>query len=319
MVVRRLSFPVLAVLFVVGVAGVFYWGTQMNGIEGAGEAVNVAPFSASEANRAEQGPAVRLPVTIRSTPAGAAVRLNGDSVGTTPLTDRLVSEGVYMLSVQAPGHFRADTVVVLRGEAPGPLRFALRPRPGADNETVAGADPDPPPAPEADRPLPVTAVPRAASPPPSPPPALGALYVTSAPPGAVVSVGGAERGRTPVSISRLPLGASQVVLRLDGYDAWRTQVDVQPDSTGRVHAELRAQTGRLRVLARPWGTIYIDGTLHVRESDVWYEAPLPVGTHRVTVVHPALGQQERDVQVRADEETAIVLDLRSPSETASSP
>jgi hypothetical protein len=116
----------------------------------------------------------------------------------------------------------------------------------------------------------------------------------------------------------VPPGTTQVALRLDGYDAWRTQVDVRADTTGRVHAELRAQTGRLRVLARPWGTIYINGTLHVRESDVWYEAPLPPGTHQVTVVHPALGQQVRDVQVRAGEETAVVVDLLPPDEAGSS-
>lgn len=314
MTVRRLTFPVILLLFLVGLAGVFYWGTQMNEPVAPTAAVNVAPFPASEADRADQAPPAQFPVSIRSTPTGATVRLNGDSVGTTPLTDRVLTEGVYMLSVQAPGHFRADTVVVLRDAPPRPLRVALRPRPGADNEAVAGATPAPQPAPEADRPLPVTSLPPAEQSPPPETPALGGLYVTSAPPGAVVTVGGTERGRTPLSISRLPLGATPVALRLDGYDAWRTQVDVEADSTRRVHAELRARTGRLRVLARPWGTIYIGDTLHARESDVWYEASLPAGTHRVTVVHPALGQRVRNVQVRAGEETAVVVDLQAPAD-----
>jgi hypothetical protein len=315
--VRRLTFPVMVVLFAVGLAGVFYWSTQMNGPADSPAAVNVAPFSGGEANRAEQGPPAQLPVTIRSTPTGATVRLNGDSVGTTPLTDRILTEGVYMLSVQAPGHFRADTVVVLRDDPPRPLRFALRPRPGADAGPTAAARPEPAPpepAPTAERPLPVTSVPSPERTPPPETPALGALYVTSAPPGAVVTVAGAERGRTPLSISRLPPGTTPVALRLDGYEAWRTRVDVEADTTRRVHAELRARTGRLRVLARPWGTIYIDDILHARESDVWYETPLPAGTHRITVVHPALGQRVQDVQVRAGEETAVVVDLQAPAD-----
>jgi hypothetical protein len=316
--VRRLTFPVIVVLFAVGLAGVFYWGTLMDGPAEATTPINVTPFSATETERADQAPPMQFPVSVRSTPAGATVRLNGDSVGTTPLTDRLLSEGVYMLSVQASGYFRADTVVVLRETPSRPLRFALRPRPGTDNEAAADAGPAPQPAPEADRPLPVTSVPPAERAPPPETPALGALYVTSAPPGAVVTVGGTERGRTPVSISRLPLGSTPVALRLDGYDAWSTRIDVQADTTRRVHADLRAQTGRLRVLARPWGTIYIDDILHARESDVWYETPLPAGTHRVTVVHPALGQRVQDVQVRAGEETSIVVDLQAPAGSGAS-
>jgi hypothetical protein len=101
-----------------------------------------------------------------------------------------------------------------------------------------------------------------------------------------------------------------VTLSLDGYESWRAEVQVQPDTTRRVHGTLEPETGRLRVLARPWGTIYVNGTLHVRESDVWYETDLPAGTHRVTVVHPALGQRAQAVEVRSGEETAVVVDLQ---------
>jgi hypothetical protein len=98
---------------------------------------------------------------------------------------------------------------------------------------------------------------------------------------------------------------------MEGYQPWSTQVDVQADSTHRVHAELAQQTGRLRVLARPWGTIYVNGTLQARETDVWYETLLPVGTHRVTAVHPSLGTHAQTVEVRPDEETSVVIDLQA--------
>jgi hypothetical protein len=93
---------------------------------------------------------------------------------------------------------------------------------------------------------------------------------------------------------------------------------VTADTLARVHAQLRARTGRLRVLARPWGTIYIDGTLHARESDVWYETDLPVGRHQITVVHPALGERTQYVGISAAEETSLVVDLRD-EEQGSSP
>lgn len=316
MLVRRLTFPLIVLLFVGGLAAVVYWGTWRDAPAEPPPTVNVRSSPMSDP-AGEDAPVRLTPLTVRSTPVGAAVRINGDSIGTTPLTDRPVPSGVYMLSVRAPGHFRADTVVVLRENAPATLRFALRPRPG--RETRAATDPPPESAaPQTERPVPVTSVPPAEQSSPSPPPAFGGLYVTSAPPGAVVTVDGTDRGRTPVSITRLSLGPKQLQLRLDGYAPWSTEIAVQPDTTRRVHAPLRAQTGRLRVLARPWGTIYIDETLHVREADVWYETELPAGTHRVTAVHPALGQRVQEVQVRAGEETSVVLDLQAEDSDAPS-
>jgi hypothetical protein len=110
-----------------------------------------------------------------------------------------------------------------------------------------------------------------------------------------------------------------VTVSIDGYQPWSTQVRVQADTTARVHAPLQPRTGRLRVLARPWGTIYIDETLHARESDVWYETELPIGTHQVTVVHPVLGEQTRQVNVEAEAERSVVIDLREEGMETSSP
>jgi hypothetical protein len=120
-------------------------------------------------------------------------------------------------------------------------------------------------------------------------------------------------------VSGLAGGETQLTLTLDGYEPWRRTVPVQGDSVGRVHAELQPQTGRLRVLARPWGTIYVDGTLHVRESDVWYETELPAGRHRVTVVHPALGQRAQAVDVPPGGEAAVVVDLQAPEDPGTEP
>ena len=317
MLARRLSFPLIVLLFLGGLAAAIYWGTWSDAPAESPAAVRVTP-AAAEAAEGEDGPARVVQLSVRSTPVGAAVRINGDSIGTTPLTDRPIPSGVYMLSVRAPDHFRADTVIVLRDEAPATFRFTLRPRPGREAPAAAESPPPEPAEPRAERPLPVTSVPPAEQAPPSPPPAFGGLDVTSAPPGAVLSIDGTERGRTPVSLSRLSLGAKQLQLRLDGYEPWSAEIDVRPDTTRRVHAPLRAQTGRLRVLARPWGTIYIDGTLHVREADVWYETELPAGPHRVTAVHPALGQRTQEVQVRAGEEASVVLDLQAEDRDAPS-
>jgi hypothetical protein len=317
LLLRRLSFPLVVLLLAGGLAGVlFYWAPAPEPGSAPRPSVNVLAADVGEGQTDAATGSGRL--RVRSAPAGATVRMNGDSVGVTPFVDSTRRAGVYMLSVQRAGHFRADTVVVLEDESTADVRLALRPRPDYDGPPPTEASPPPrrtergAPAGQADRPLPVTSVPPPnTAPSPRPPPVFGALYVTSEPPGAVVTVNDTERGRTPLPLSRIPPGPQRLTVTLDGYQPWTGQVDVQADTTARVHAALRPKTGRLRVLARPWGTIYVNDTLHARERDVWYETDLPAGTHRITVVHPALGEQTREVEVRAGAEASVVVDLRS--------
>ncbi|MGI9173809.1 MAG: SPOR domain-containing protein [Rhodothermales bacterium] len=74
----------------------------------------------------------------------------------------------------------------------------------------------------------------------------------------------------------------------------------------------RGQTGLLKVLVKPWGSIYIDGELRQRETDLPYAAPLTPDTYRVTAVHPTLGTWERTVYVAPGEEASVVVDLNAP-------
>lgn len=320
LLLRQLSFPLIVVLLAGGLAGVlFYWVPDPEPVASTAPSVNVLPSGLEAPERASAAAGTGR-LRIQSAPAGATVRVNGDSVGVTPFADSTRQAGVYMLSVQQEGHFRADTVVVLDAGSAATVRFSLRPRPDYEDASPAVPEPEAQRAPriaaaQQNRPLPVTAVPPKTAPPEATP-AFGALYVTSDPPGARVTVNDTERGRTPLPLSRISPGAQRVAVALDGYQPWTGQVDVQADTTARVHASLQTETGRLRVLARPWGTIYIDDTLRVRETDVWYEAELPIGPHQITVVHPALGRQTRQVEVRAGEERSLIVDLRSQEEGA---
>ncbi len=82
------------------------------------------------------------------------------------------------------------------------------------------------------------------------------------------------------------------------------------------HDDARAVTapprGTLTVDVYPWGSVYIDGELRARDTDLQYQVELPAGMHRVRVVHPELGMWEHAVEVVAHGATPVVVDLNRP-------
>ena len=76
-----------------------------------------------------------------------------------------------------------------------------------------------------------------------------------------------------------------------------------------------AATGTLAIIARPWGTILVDGTTLVRETDVRHEITLPAGRHQVRVVHPILGSREATVTIQPGATARLEIDLNQNGQT----
>ena len=140
--------------------------------------------------------------------------------------------------------------------------------------------------------------------------ATGRLALRSDPENATVELNGHRVGTTPVRLDQVATGTHEVTFAHTGYDTVTRRVEVTRGETVTVNAALTAQTGYLRVLARPWGSIYINDERRVEDADVWYETELQAGTHTVTARHPVLGSTERNVEVAPRDTQSVVLDLR---------
>ena len=138
----------------------------------------------------------------------------------------------------------------------------------------------------------------------------GRLALRSDPENATVELNGHRVGTTPVRLDQVATGTHEVTFAHTDYDTVTRRVEVTGGETVTVDAALTAQTGYLRVLARPWGSIYINDERRVEGADVWYETELQAGTHTVTARHPALGSTERNVEVAPRDTQSVVLDLR---------
>jgi serine/threonine-protein kinase len=114
---------------------------------------------------------------------------------------------------------------------------------------------------------------------------------------------------TPLLLSEVEPGPTPITLRLDGYEDLRTTVEVEAGQRKAVLGQLKQGTGTLRILVKPWGTIYIDDALHKREANIWSTATLSAGNHRVRIEHPSLGRWEQVVEVVSGEERSLTIDF----------
>lgn len=282
-------------------------------------------------------------LSVYSQPSGASVIVGADTIGVTPIQNHRLSSGTYLVTVDRADYGSRDTVVTLSAGQSAVLRPRLRPedalagpQPLSESSFSAGngegspqsnppegrsEPPSPPPQTspntttsdpgnEADGEEPQDASP---TPPPendTPTLVTGTLTLRSEPGSTAVALNGYDVGTTPATLDEVAAGTHDVTFSRRGYETVTRRVEVTGNETATVTASLRRQTGVLRVLARPWGSIYIDTQRRAENSDVWYETTLSTGPHTVTARHPVLGEQSRSVTVAARDTQSVVLDLR---------
>ena len=304
---RRYAFPITLVAAVLAVGSLIYFAPErLAPAPTAGESASVDRFSS---------------LFVYSQPAGARVIVEDDTIGTTPLKGRRLSTGTYFVSVMKEDYEAQDTVLTLSADQPTVYTPRLSQeadlRIGEGSE--AGPEPQSPSTTENFRPEPSSdqgaSQEQESSPASSPerdPDSLvtGRLALRSDPENATVELNGHRVGTTPVRLDQVATGTHEVTFAHTGYDTVTRRVEVTRGETVTVDAALTAQTGYLRVLARPWGSIYINDERRVEDADVWYETELQAGTHTVTARHPVLGSTERNVEVAPRDTQSVVLDLR---------
>lgn len=250
---------------------------------------------------------------VETMPSGAVVAIDGEIAGVTPLRRSHLSARWHIVSVESPGFAAKDTLVYLDAGVFTAISLTLAPSasdapaPASSPELSAGT-PETVPEPSAA----ASTAPAVEAPPPASrpsTPASGTIVVAVNPSGVPVQLDGETVGVAPMELSDVPPGARTLTFFLPGYETATVRIDVAPGAREVVDISLVPQTGTLTVVARPWGSIYVDGRLRAEDTDVSVEVTLPVGTHQVRVEHPTLGVQERTVEIKPDRTTSEVFDL----------
>ena len=154
-------------------------------------------------------------IVVTSTPAKAAVTINGEWSGRTPLTLNRPF-GTYVVRVVEKGYQVALEKVQLSAKSPRQtMTVTLRPTPGATR------------APAAAKPAPESAAAR-----------TGEIYVDSRPQGARVLVDGKLQGVTPLRLTKQAVGSHDVRLELEDHEPWTATTQVTAGATARVSGSL---------------------------------------------------------------------------------
>lgn len=236
---------VLVVPVVVGGALLFQSALPAPSIVGPPMAAPPAAVSQSGSAWGGGGPAPAS-LLVDSTPAGATVIIDGDSVGTTPIRVEVERAGAYHLSLRHAGFAPADTLVDVDPAARVAVQLRLRatgaePRMAAEVVTIAA--PAPAPAPASARET-AGAAPAAPRPTPPVPVANGSVDVSVYPWGTISIDGVVRRRDTDVSFQEsLPPGAYRIRAEHPALGAREQTVQVQPGRATRVTFDLNAGSG----------------------------------------------------------------------------
>jgi len=222
-------------------------------------------------------------LSLLTTPEGASARLNGKLQGHTPLHQLVVKAGTIDLLIQKQNYVEIDTPVILPPDRLTTLSFVLTPLPSQTN----------------------------ASPPPEHPrAAFGSIEITVEPQGAAIIYKGERLGKTRYRNAKFAAGTHQFRVRHEGYHDSTITLIVMPDRAVSTRVALRPRLATLKILVKPYGSIYVDGQLWAENTELEQSRLVQVGKHKVRLEHPIWGQQEHEIQVSLDGPNEFVFDFR---------
>lgn len=210
-------------------------------------------------------PATTNTFALTTDPAGAAVFLDDERIGETPLAEVAFEGDAVRLRLEQDGYATLDTTLT---PTPG-QRLSLTMAPAQAASTPAPGPVDTPPQ-------------------------QGELIVTSTPVGATVFVDGQRVGTTTAAGLRLnrSVGAVAVRVEQEGYETWqRADVRIQAGQPNRLNADLAQITqaqvapAQVRLAVEPSGTIQVAGQT-VRNSGT---VNVPPGAYDIVFSHPRYG------------------------------
>ncbi|MBC8552844.1 MAG: PEGA domain-containing protein, partial [Candidatus Brocadiales bacterium] len=137
----------------------------------------------------------------------------------------------------------------------------------------------------------------------------GSLMVESDPTNAMILVDGKEVGLTPEIIMSSAKGTHAIEVRMDGYDIWKKEVDIEPGVENALTAILQIKTGSLIINSKPsGGTIFLNG--EETGTTPGNLKGLKLGTHQIEVKMDGYEVWSESTEICTDREKKLTAELQ---------
>jgi len=215
-----------------------------------------------------------------SSPGGAAIYLNGNYYGYSPITIPNLAPGTYSIKATLSGYSPDITSITVYAGQTSPYYPVLQQSPYPPRDT-------------------------------------GTVYVTSSPGSAFVYIDSSYAGKTPLTLTLYP-GTHNVRISLQGYNDYTNTVTVYGGQSQSLNAVLSTtSTGSVSISSLPGASVYIDSAPQgtVPGSGVLTIANVKWGNHLFKVSAPGYFDWINTVYVVPNSVTPITASLTSSGGT----
>ncbi|MDP2208159.1 MAG: PEGA domain-containing protein [Bacteroidota bacterium] len=137
----------------------------------------------------------------------------------------------------------------------------------------------------------------------------GFINISSQPGGVPVIMDGKEIGVTPVTNQKVASGRHRFKMQKDGFKDFDTTLNISQKQTYTISKNLVPMIGKLKLRAKPYGSIYIDDQLKKSDTDTQLNIEVPSGTRKIKITHPKYGTWEKSINIKTEESIEILVDF----------
>jgi hypothetical protein len=213
-------------------------------------------------------------IYAQSSPGGAAIYVNGQFYGYSPLTIPNLPPGAYSMKATLSGYTPDTRFIGIEAGQTAPYYPILQPSP-------------------------------------QPPRTTGTVTVTSSPTSALVYVDGVYQGKSPISLTLYP-GNHQIDVSLSGYTSSTSTVYVTAGSSQTLPVSLvPAVYGTVAITSTPGASVYMDsnGMGLIPSSGTLVLYNVANGNHIFKVTAPGYNEWMNTVYIRPNTQTNIAAPL----------
>ncbi len=134
----------------------------------------------------------------------------------------------------------------------------------------------------------------------------GYLTVSSDQADAEIFIDNQSVGKGEYKNDKMESGEYNISIRKSGFKPYNEKIKLEADKPVNVSAELIPLTGKVEILVRPYGNIYVDDQLKKEGTSSRYTANIIGGMHNLKVIHPTLGTWLKQIEI-GDETTRKYL------------